>query len=153
MLISAVHPLADDSLEVQRLRDAFLIKKAALKGLASIQEDKRNFAKTKPYIHLTTAERADLLTQVAEAVNGWTDCRIFADCIDKRVFKGKAPKTPPMEEAFTQVVTRFHRFLTLLDPVEHGLIVQDHNATVAQRLTTLMRSFHAKGTRWIVTSH
>lgn len=36
---------------VQRERDAFLIKKAALHGPAAVVTDRRNFNKTKPYIH------------------------------------------------------------------------------------------------------
>lgn len=133
---------------VQRARDEFLVKKAALRGPASVQEDRKNFKKTVPYIHLTLAERSELLRQVAEAVGRWDDCRLFAECTDKRSFRGLPPQTPPYEEAFTQLVTRFHRFLEGQVPPEHGLLVQDHNETVARRLTELMRIFHERGTRW-----
>ena len=139
---------ADRRAAVRRARDQFLVAKAATRGLPAVQQDRRNFAKTADYIHLAHSERLDLLCQVAEAVGRWRDCRIFADAIDKRSFRGVPPRTPPYEEGFTQVVSRFHRFLEGLDPREHGLLVEDHNQTMARRLTELMRSFHARGTRW-----
>jgi hypothetical protein len=134
--------------EVQSRRDAYLIKIGATKGLAATKTIRKDFAKSAPYIHLTRDERIELLRQISDAVSGWSDCRVFAECIDKRVFKGKAPRTPPLEEAFTQVVSRFHRFLSDQVPEDHGLLVQDHNETNALRLTQLMRSFHASGTKW-----
>jgi len=140
--------IGERRLAVQRERDAFLIRKAALHGPAAVVTDRRNFNKTKPYIHLTLAERRQLLREIAEAVRGWDDCRIFAECTDKRTFGGVPPRTPPFEEAFSQVVSRFHRFLDDQRPQEHGLLVQDNNETMAARLTYLMRVFHDQGTRW-----
>jgi hypothetical protein len=54
------------------------------------------------------------------------------------------PAIPPFEEAFTQVVTRFHFYLT--DANDFGMLVQDRNDTVSKRLTELMRRFHDRGT-------
>lgn len=132
---------------VQEARDAFLVRKAALKGLPAIQGDRKNFKKTAQYIHLTFAERRQVLKDIAELVHGWTDCQLFAESIDKTTFGGHAPRTPPVEEAFEQVVTRFHRFLENIQ--EYGLLVQDQNQTVVNRLTALMRHFHSRGTRWV----
>lgn len=140
--------VAERRAAVQKARDEFLIRKAALKGPASVQEDRKNFIKTAAYTHLTLAERRELLRQIVEAVNQWDDCHLFAECTDKRSFRGSPPHTPPFEEGFTQVVTRFHRFLEGLVPPEHGLLVQDRNETMARRLTELMRVFHERGTRW-----
>ena len=61
---------------------------------------------------------------------------------------GQLPRTPPFEEAFSQVVTRFHRFLTELPNPDYGLFVQDNNESMARRLTDLMHMFHRQGTRW-----
>jgi len=133
---------------VNRARDEFLVKKAARRGPASVQEDRKAFKKTAPYVHLTLAERRDLLRQVAEAARNWDDCSIVAECTDKRTFGRFAPTTPPFEEAFTQVVTRFDRLLEESRPIEYGLLVQDNNDTMARRLTELMRLFHERGTRW-----
>lgn len=134
--------------EVDKARQAFLIKKATQKGVHSIRLEKKNLAKTLPYAHLSRNERNALLREVADLVGSWGDCAIFADCIDKRAFAGKAPSTPPFEEAFGQVVTRFHRFLEELDPKEHGILVQDQHDSMSRRLTDLMRMYHAGGTRW-----
>ena len=51
--------LAQRRAAVQEARDEFLIRKAALKGPASVQEDRKNFRKTTPYIHLPLAERRE----------------------------------------------------------------------------------------------
>ena len=140
--------MAERRLAVQKARDEFLIRKAALNGPKSVEEDRKNFRKTAGYVHLSLPERRELLRQIAEAIGRWEDCRLFAECTDKRTFGGVPPRIPPFEEAFTQVVTRFHRFLEDLVPQEHGLLVQDHNETMAGRLTVLMRVFHERGTRW-----
>jgi hypothetical protein len=103
--------VADRRSAVQQARDTMLIKKAALKGPASVAEDRKNYKKTAPYIHLTLAERRQLLRDIALVVRQWDDCRLFAECTDKRTFGGVSPRTPPYEEAFEQVVTRFHQYL------------------------------------------
>jgi hypothetical protein len=138
---------ADRTKAVEAAREVWLLKRAALKGVASLRELKKNLAKTAPYVHLTHAERREVLRRVAEAVGRWTDAVLFAECIDKQALS-RAGTTPPFEEAFDQVVTRFHRYLTRQRPQEYGLLVQDQNDTVSERLTTLMRQFHQRGTRW-----
>jgi len=132
---------------VRKVREAMLLKRAALYGVGSLKSMKTNFKKTEAYIHLTLAERQELLRRVAERVSQWTDCSLFAECTDKRVL-ARGPGTPPFEEAFDQAVTRFHRHLARQTPPEYGLLVQDRNDTISDRLTQLMRSFHQRGTRW-----
>ena len=139
---------ADRRTSVQRARDEFLVRKAALRGPAAVESDRKTFRKEAPYIHLTLLERRELLRDVLRAVRGWDDCRLFAECTDKTTF-ARPPRTPPFEEAFTQVVTRFHRYLAGEMPPEHGLLVQDKNETVSKRLTDMMQSFHRAGNRWI----
>jgi hypothetical protein len=82
---------------VQKARDEYLVKRAALHGTASVETLRKTFRKTSPYIHLTMTERRELLREVVGTVGGWDDCRLFAECIDKRTFGGKAPITPPFE--------------------------------------------------------
>ena len=127
-------------------RDELMLKRAAFRGVDSIKELRKNFAKTAPFLHLTHAERRGLLNEVAREVASWPDCVLFAECTDKSAFGGRAPATPPFEEAFTQVVTRFHYFLTHEN--DFGMLVRDRNDTVAKRLTELMRRFHAEGNRY-----
>jgi len=134
--------------EVRLKREAMLLKRATLHGVQSVQGMKKSFRKTESYIHLTFAERREVLKQILEAANQWPDCRLFAECTDKRAFGSTIPTVPPFEEAFTQVISRFHRFLLGGNPPMHGMLVQDHNQTVAERLTGLMRRFHSQGTPW-----
>jgi hypothetical protein len=62
--------------------------------------------------------------------------------------------TPPREEAFTQVVDRFERYLAGIGGQQTiGLLAHDHNDTSAARLTQLMRQFHASGTMWTRITH
>jgi hypothetical protein len=119
--------------------------KAALRGPASVRKTERIFERRHLH-HLTIPERRDLLRQISSQPMGGR--RIFGECTDKHSFGGQVPRTPPFEEAFTQVVTRFHRFLEGLAPAEHGLLVQDNNDTMARRLTELMRLFHERGSPW-----
>lgn len=138
---------ADRRREVEAARTAFLVRKAALKGVKAVEGDRKNFAKTAAYVHLTLAERTQLLGDLADLIAGWDDCWLFAECIDKSTFGGRPPRVPPYEEAFEQVVSRFHRYLEVAG-AQHGLLLQDKNETVMRRLTDMMRVFHERGTRW-----
>jgi len=138
---------------VEQERTATLLRAAALKGRAALDEVKRNFRKTQPYVHLTRDERFALLRQLADIIGAWGACRLFAEAIDKRAFRSQAPATPPLEEGFQQVVTRFHRFLETRGEDAIGLIIQDNNPTAARRLTELMRDFHRRGTMFTQIPH
>lgn len=102
------------------------------------------YRKTDAYIHLTREERRACVQQLADLLGAWGDARIFADVQQKKSLPNKAGD---FEEAFEQVVTRFNTFLKNVGGV-HGLLVQDNNDTVADRLTKLMRKFHKEGTTW-----
>ena len=132
---------------VQRARDAVLLRIAALKGPEQTKNARKNFRMTASYIHLTRDQRLACLQATADVVGSWNDCRLFAEAIDKSSFGAQPPKQPPFEEAFAQVVSRFHAFLEERGGErDHGLLVQDNNPTAAGRLTQLMRSFHQAGT-------
>jgi hypothetical protein len=127
-------------------RDATLLKIAAIKGPEATKNLRRTFRQIEPYVHLTRDERLNCLREVAELIGGWRDSRLFAEAIDKTSF-GAAPKYPPFEEAFSQVVSRFHVFLERRGSErDFGLLVQDNNQTAAKRLTELARFFHKSGT-------
>lgn len=138
---------ADRVKAVKAVREAMLLKRAALKGVGSLRDLKKNYQRTESYLHLTLTERRELLRRVAETVGMWTDAVLFADCIDKRAL-ARGRGASPFEEAFDQVVTRFHRYLARQGDPDYGLLVQDQNDTVSERLTRLMRHFHDRGTRW-----
>jgi hypothetical protein len=103
----------------------------------------KNYRKTREYIHLSLAERLDVIRTLAELISTWADSRIFADACDKR----SSPATHMFEFAFEQVITRFNTFLALAADTL-GIIVQDHNETVCRRLTEKMREYHRRGTLW-----
>ncbi len=135
--------------EVKAARNHALVRKAAIQGPAAVKWMRKNFEKTDDYIHLTLDERREFLRKIADAVAQWPDARIFAECTEKAAYaKIPGPTRPLFDEAFDQVVTRFHHFLRQLTPLDYGMLVQDHNETVADRLTQLMRRFHREGTRW-----
>ncbi len=131
---------------VQTERNTRLARRTAIRGRNQVSTLRKNFAKTDAYIHLTHTERHSLLSELADAVNGWNDCFLFVEATDKTAFARVPPRSPPFEEGFTQVVSRFHRCLEAEQ--QTGLLVQDNNPTVSRRLTDLMRRFHEEGTRW-----
>ena len=136
-------------LQVRQERSAQLIKEQALKGSNAARELRKNYRKTDAYIHLTLEERKDCLRQLADLIGGWGNARLFCESIDKASFGAVPPINPPREEAFTQVVTRFDRYLGNVGGSETiGLLAHDHDETSAYRLTQLMRQFHANGTMW-----
>jgi hypothetical protein len=146
-----IHDFSNSSREqrvvrAMRKRDELLLNRAARYGVERVRELRKNFTKTAPFLHLTHSERRALLAEVAREIASWPDCVLFAECTDKSTFGGRAPATPPFEEAFTQVVTRFHYYLE--HEGDFGMLVQDRNETVEKRLTELMRRFHAEGNRY-----
>jgi Protein of unknown function (DUF3800) len=134
---------------VRTARDAQLIRIQALKGSKAAAELRKNYRKTDAYIHLTLDQRMDFLRQLADVIGSWGNTRLFGDAIDKTSFGTTPPTIPPREEAFTQVVTRFERYLVDIGgPRTVGLLAHDHDDTSADRLTQLMRHFHSSGTMW-----
>lgn len=138
-------------LAVAAARDNELIRVSALRNANALKSLKKTFLQTTAYVHMTHAERMQLLRDLADLVGTWTDSRLFAEAYDKT----KGPKGKPVFEiAFEQVVTRFQSFLKNherdngLSSKNLGVLVQDNNETMAKRITALMRRFHAQGTVW-----
>ncbi len=138
---------------VERERNGQLLKLQQSRNNKTYKQQKKNFAHTRAYIHLTRDERRQLIRDVADCVSRWGFARLFAECIDKLHFDpSKTPRTLG-EQAFEQVVSRFERFLANTEspgqrPKNHGLLVHDNNQTVARKHTELMRHFHQQGTLW-----
>lgn len=86
-----------------------------------------------------------LLLQLAGTMANWLDSYIFCDAIDKTSLVGRSGATPPIEEAFLQVVTRFHSFLQAQGNAELGLLIADNNQAASTRLTDVMRDFYTRG--------
>jgi Protein of unknown function (DUF3800) len=136
-------------LQAQAERNRHLVEVAALRGQKKGQELRKTHRKTEPYIHLTFDERQAFLRELADLIGSWGNTRLFSEAIDKTSFGTTPPMIPPREEAFTQVVGRFEKYLADIGgPTTVGLLAHDHDDTSADRLTQLMRQFHASGTMW-----
>ena len=121
------------------------------------KQARKNYRNTEPYIHLTSIERRQLVSQVADCIGRWGFARLFAECINKVHFDPLIAGSTIEEQAFEQIVSRFERYLTNITSDEtrpaYGLLVHDNNETVARRHTALMRHFHSRGTLWTGISH
>lgn len=116
------------------------------------RQTKKNFAQTAAYTHLTRAERATLIVELAACIANWGFARLFAECVDKAHFAAQVRGKTVDEQAFEQIVSRFEQYLQNmgrpLSETRYGLLIHDNNQTVARRHTELMKRFHANGTLW-----
>ncbi len=139
----------DRRIQVKAARDAHLLKIAATRGPREAQPLRKTYRKSEAYTHLTLSERSAFLKELADLIGGWGNTRLFSESIDKTSFGTTPPLIPPREEAFTHVVNRFERYLVDVGGQHNvGLLAHDHDETSADRLTQLMRQFHASGTMW-----
>ena len=146
---------------MQKKQEAALLKASATGTPARLKSLKKLYRLTKDYVHLTHQERMNLLRTLADEIGSWKDARLFAEAIDKRRLSARISA---FEQAFEQVVTRLHRFLSEREDqrlrlrsgqseralqkaaINHALLIQDNNETDAKNLTALMRRFHEQGT-------
>ena len=119
---------------------------------------KRLYKATDAYKHLTLEERRRAIHDVARTVSRWGFARLFAECVDKAHFDPARTSRTIEEQAFEQVVSRFEHYLRSRDrndsyDTPYGILIHDHNQTVASRHTRLMRSFQSRGTLWTDIDH
>ena len=122
----------------------------------ALKQLKKNFENTDSYIHLTYQERMSFLREVADSIGGWSFARIFAECIDKVYFDPTKAIHATDEQAFEQIVSRFEYFMTHVSrngEDNYGLLIHDNNLTESVKLTSLMKSFHKRGTLWTKIRH
>jgi hypothetical protein len=141
--------------KVRSFRIAELLKLQRAGNAKAYRQAKKNFSKTEGYIHLTHAERMQVLREVADLVSGWGNARLYAECIDKVHFDPTKTGKALEEQAFEQVVSRFQKSLSRNTSTRNmpGLIVHDNNESVATKHTELMRGYHEKGTLWTAISN
>jgi hypothetical protein len=84
---------AQRRIEVERYRRAELLRlQKSHTHNKQYKQVKKNYEKTKHYIHLTFKERRDFVMEVAKVIGDWGFARLFAECIDKIFFDpGRAP--------------------------------------------------------------
>jgi len=120
---------------------------ASMRGPRAVKDLARNYSKTADYIHLTFEERVAALREIADLIGANDSIRIFGEAAMKSANSG----TPQdlFTASFEQVVSRFHHYLEAVGGNAIGLLVQDNNETAAKHLTSLMRLFHKRGTKWV----
>ena len=144
--------------EVDTLRKKRLFKlKSDPKLSHRASQEKKNYEHTKPYIHLTKDERRAYIKELVICVGGWGFARLFAECVDKAHWHSSPLFKTIDEQAFTQIITRFERYLQILDSQtpgkNYGLIIHDNNLTIEKKHTQLMKDFRKNGTLWTNVSN
>lgn len=144
---------SDRRTAAERERNKYLLRLQKTGPAKTYHQNKKNFAHTNSYIHLTADERLQAVREVAQCVSTWGYARLFAECIDKLHFDPSRSRGTVDEQAFEQLVSRFEQYLASTEDrtggqLQHGLLVHDNNQTVARKHTELMRRFHKQGTFW-----
>ena len=137
--------------EVEKLRRAEILRLQKSGNPKHYQQTKKNYEKTKGYIHLTFQERQSFIQEVAQCVSNWGFARLFAECVDKIHFDPSRSRYNLDEQAFDQIVSRFEQYLKLISGKQqknYGLLIHDNNETIAKKHTQLMKVFHDNGTLW-----
>jgi hypothetical protein len=119
-----------------------------------LKKERRAFRETEPYVHLTRTERSALVDQALTVVGTYSvrghkhPIALFAEAINKERLP---PGADPVDQAFTQVVSRFERFLQnqgVRGRGVWGLLVSDEDQHRAKTLTNLLRRFQSQGTQF-----
>lgn len=123
--------------EVTKIRISELLRLQKTGNGKSHSRAKKLYKHTEPYIHLTLQERQQAAADVANCIQRWTDCQVFSECIDKVQFDPVKTGRTVGEQAFEQVVSRFHHYMVRINSVpeneKYGILVHDNNATVAKK--------------------
>jgi hypothetical protein len=138
--------------QVEQIRTTELLRLQRSRNHKLYHQTKKNYRKTKDYIHLSYQQRKDFIKEIAERISRWQFARLFAECIDKTFFDPSRRPQTISEQSFEQIVSRFEHYLQITStgvPTSYcGLLIHDNNETVAKKHTTLMKEFHERGTMW-----
>jgi hypothetical protein len=143
---------ADRRTQVEEVRKK-LIDQEATKEAKQKRRDK--YRTTERFIHLTRRERSALLEDAVDVIAGYEKVKLFGEAIHKRHPQVIANNINPVEQAFTQVVSRFDTYLEQQArwrqntqsriPINHGLLILDNDDTTEDRIQNLFQQFRAKG--------
>jgi hypothetical protein len=138
--------------EVDKIRNIKLLNLQRHGKPSQYKQTKKNFSKTKPYIHLTYVDRKQCILDITKRVSRWNFARLFAECIDKIHFDPVRVGHNVATQGFEQVVSRFEQYLQIQCKATGnrflGLVIHDNNETVSKKHTELMKEFHRSGTFW-----
>ncbi len=145
----------DRRAHVQQIRDARI---AATADVGEKVRLRKKYKRTQPFIHLSRAERSQLLVDALDLVAGHERIRLFGEAISKdhpHIRSGG----DPVEQAFTQVVSRFdsylqqrHAWKQKASPrasVDNGLLILDQDYSkepkIHRRFEAIRRAGHLRG--------
>ncbi len=121
------------------------------------------YRETDPYIHLTRRERSQLLEDVIEVIAGYDRIRLFGEAISKAHPAALSREIDLREQAFTQVVARFDKFLQIKDSwkrqsspragINYGLLMHDQDASTQSVLEPLFNRFRRRGHQFGQMTH
>jgi hypothetical protein len=119
------------------------------------EERRAKYKDTDPYIHLTRRERSQLLEDAIEVIAGYDTIRLFGEAIAKSHPGIAAGGADVREQAFTQVVARFDKFLQKKDSwkrqssprgaINHGLLMLDQDESTQSVVEPLFKRFRQHG--------
>jgi hypothetical protein len=133
--------------EVEKIRKSEIFRLQRSQNKKAYKQTKKTYKNTNPYIHLTFNERKAFIKEVSICISSWTYAKLFAECVDKIHFYPIRAPYNVQTQAFEQVVTRFEKYLQMKN--KPGLLIHDHNQTVAKKHIELMREFYRHGTPWL----
>lgn len=90
--------------EVLKLRNRHLLNLQRSGKNKQYKQTKKNYNKTKDYIHLTYDQRKNFINAIAECVSNWGFARLFAECIDKVYFDALKTSEDIDYQAFEQII-------------------------------------------------
>jgi hypothetical protein len=134
--------------EVEKIRKSEILRLQRSQNKKVYKQTKKTYKSTNPYIHLTFDERKAFIKEVSLCISKWAFAKLFAECVDKVHFDPVRAPHNIYTQAFEQVVNRFEKYLQVKHKL--GLLIHDHNETVAKKHTELMREFHRQGTSWLL---
>lgn len=143
--------------QVTVLRNIEILRLQRAGNAKQKKQTKKSYKETAGYIHLSYAERQNLILEVATLLSGWEFARLFAECIDKIHFDPTRAQKTIDEQAFEQVVSRFEEYLQAISAGAGqnslGMLIYDNDDTVARKHTDMMKKFHRTGTLWTTVSN
>lgn len=134
------------------------LRRKKLAGESSAKKKEERLARykdTAPYIHLTRRERSQLLEDAIDVIAVYDTIRLFGEAIDKAHPAAAGGNIDLREQAFTQVVARFDKFLQKKDTwkrqssprgaIHHGLLMLDQDESTQSVVEPLFKKFRQHG--------
>ncbi len=113
---------------------------------------------TEPFVHLTAAERAALLSDTLDLVGTHDGIRLFGEVVDKQHCSNVGGEVDVVRHSFTQLVSRFDHFLAVhnrIDPStpQKGMLIMDHEPAHAREFAELLAKFRETGHPFGIVDH